>query len=147
MLLACAVVVVLSGASGAPKADTPDGTGDVAILPQAVVLRGQGSHQQLIVESRAGTTYTGNRTGSSSFVSSNPNVATVDAAGVVAAVSDGRAIITARDGEVSASTVVEVERASAPYPLTFRNHVMPVLTRAGCNSGPCHGSLSGKNGF
>ena len=47
----------------------------------------------------------------------------------------------------AASTVVEVERASAPYPPTFRNHVIPVLTRAGCNSGPCHGSLSGKNGF
>ncbi len=142
-LLACAVIVVLSGA---PKADTP-APAALEILPQAVVLRGQGSRQQLIVEARAGTTYTGHRTGTSTFASSNPNVATVDAAGVVAAVGDGRTIITARDGEVSASTVVEVERASAPYPPTFRNHVIPVLTRAGCNSGPCHGSLSGKNGF
>jgi uncharacterized protein DUF1549/uncharacterized protein DUF1553/Big-like domain-containing protein len=146
-LLACAVVFLLSGGSGAPKAGAPDATGGLAILPDAVVLRGQGSRQQLIVEARTGATYTGNRTGTSTFASSNPNVATVDAAGVVAAVSDGRAIISARDGEVSASTVVEVERASAPYPPTFRNHVVPVLTRAGCNSGPCHGSLSGKNGF
>ena len=125
----------------------PDLTGELAILPDAVVLRGQGARQQLIVESRTGATFTGNRTGTSTFSSSNPNVATVDATGVVAAVGDGRAIITARDGEISASTVVEVERGSAPYPLTFRNHVVPVLTRAGCNSGPCHGSLSGKNGF
>jgi hypothetical protein len=138
---------VLSGASGVPNAGGPDRTGDLAILPDAVVLRGQGARQQLIVESRTGATNTGNRTGTSTFASSNPNVATVDAAGIVSAVSDGRAIITARDGEVSASTVIEVERASAPYPLTFRNHVVPVLTRAGCNSGPCHGSLSGKNGF
>ena len=43
--------------------------------------------------------------------------------------------------------MIEVERASAPYPLSFRNHVVPVLTKAGCNSGPCHGALSGKNGF
>jgi hypothetical protein len=147
-LLACAVVVVLSGAFGAPKADTPAADpADLAILPDAVVLRGQGSHQQLIVEARTANTYTGNRTATSTFTSSNPNVATVDSAGVVSAVSDGRAIITARDGGASVSAVVEVERASAPYPLTFRNHVMPVLTRAGCNSGPCHGSLSGKNGF
>lgn len=146
-MLACAVVLLLSGASGAPKADAPDATGGLAILPDAVVLRGLGSRQQLIVEARTGTTFTGNRTGTSTFASSNPGVATVDAAGTVVAVSDGRAIITARDGEGSASTVVEVERASAPYPLTFRNHVVPVLTRAGCNSGPCHGSLSGKNGF
>lgn len=142
------VIVLLSGASGAPKADAAAADPPVlAILPDAVVLRGQGSRQQLIVESRGADAYTGNRTGTSAFTSSNPNVATVDDTGVVVAVSDGRAIITARDGAVSTSTVVEVERASAPYPLTFRNHVVPVLTRAGCNSGPCHGSLSGKNGF
>jgi hypothetical protein len=29
----------------------------------------------------------------------------------------------------------------------FRNHVMPVLTKAGCNQGACHGALAGKGGF
>src|SRR5947208_7467311 len=31
--------------------------------------------------------------------------------------------------------------------LNFRNHVIPVLTRAGCNSGACHGALAGKGGL
>ena len=43
--------------------------------------------------------------------------------------------------------MIEVERASAKYPVSFRNHVVPVLTKAGCNSGPCHGAAAGKNGF
>src|SRR5262245_11562246 len=30
---------------------------------------------------------------------------------------------------------------------SFRNHVIPVLTRLGCNSGACHGSAAGKGGF
>jgi hypothetical protein len=30
---------------------------------------------------------------------------------------------------------------------SFRNDVMPALSRAGCNSGPCHGNLNGKGGF
>jgi Protein of unknown function (DUF1549)/Protein of unknown function (DUF1553)/Bacterial Ig-like domain (group 2) len=30
---------------------------------------------------------------------------------------------------------------------SFRNHVMPVLTKAGCNQGACHGALAGKGGF
>ncbi|MDQ3009975.1 MAG: DUF1553 domain-containing protein [Acidobacteriota bacterium] len=30
---------------------------------------------------------------------------------------------------------------------SFRNHVIPVLTRLGCNSGACHGAASGKAGF
>ena len=29
----------------------------------------------------------------------------------------------------------------------FRNHVQPVLTKAGCNSGACHGAAGGKNGY
>ncbi len=31
--------------------------------------------------------------------------------------------------------------------LSFANDVMPVLTRFGCNSGGCHGKLTGQNGF
>ncbi len=30
---------------------------------------------------------------------------------------------------------------------SFRNHVLPVMTKAGCNSGACHGAAAGKNGF
>src|SRR5436309_1066737 len=32
-------------------------------------------------------------------------------------------------------------------PVSFRNDVMAVLSRAGCNSGPCHGNLNGKGGL
>jgi hypothetical protein len=32
-------------------------------------------------------------------------------------------------------------------PVGFRNEVMAVLSRAGCNQGPCHGNQNGKNGF
>src|SRR5947208_10756067 len=31
--------------------------------------------------------------------------------------------------------------------VSFRNDVMAVLSRAGCNQGTCHGNLNGKNGF
>jgi hypothetical protein len=34
--------------------------------------------------------------------------------------------------------------AEAP---SFRNQVIPVLTKAGCNQGACHGALAGKNGL
>jgi hypothetical protein len=38
------------------------------------------------------------------------------------------------------------ERPQAPA-ISFRHEVLPVLTKAGCNSGTCHGTPSGKNGF
>jgi hypothetical protein len=34
-----------------------------------------------------------------------------------------------------------------PAPVSFRNNVIPVLTRVGCNSGACHGALAGKGGL
>ena len=36
---------------------------------------------------------------------------------------------------------------AAPDSPSFRNDVLPILSKAGCNSGPCHGALAGKNGF
>ena len=35
----------------------------------------------------------------------------------------------------------------AQTPVSFRNQVIPVLTKMGCNQGACHGALAGKNGF
>src|SRR5881628_595134 len=30
---------------------------------------------------------------------------------------------------------------------SFRNHVIPLMTKIGCNSGACHGALAGKGGM
>lgn len=37
--------------------------------------------------------------------------------------------------------------AAAADPVSFQNDVMAVLSRAGCNSGACHGNLNGKGGL
>ncbi|VTT97176.1 Uncharacterized protein OS=Singulisphaera acidiphila (strain ATCC BAA-1392 / DSM 18658 / VKM B-2454 / MOB10) GN=Sinac_2821 PE=4 SV=1: Big_2: PSCyt2: PSD1 [Gemmataceae bacterium] len=37
-------------------------------------------------------------------------------------------------------------RAADPVP-TFERDIQPILTRYGCNSGPCHGKARGQNGF
>jgi hypothetical protein len=45
---------------------------------------------------------------------------------------------------VAAAGVLTARPAPAP---SFRNHVLPVLTKAACNSGACHGALAGKGGL
>jgi hypothetical protein len=45
-----------------------------------------------------------------------------------------------------AGTALAAEGA-APSVVSFRNQVIPVMTKAGCNSGSCHGAAAGKNGF
>src|SRR5215213_6354545 len=37
--------------------------------------------------------------------------------------------------------------SAADAPVEFRRDVIAALSRAGCNSGACHGSPQGKNGF
>jgi uncharacterized protein DUF1549/uncharacterized protein DUF1553/Big-like domain-containing protein len=145
--------LVLAGPSASAREDfvraaaRPDPNAELVILPEQTVLRGQGARQQLLVERRVNGSFVGSETDEAKFSSSNPNVATVDETGVVTAVGDGRTILTAKVADRNVSAVIEVERASARYPLSFRNHVVPVLTKMGCNSGPCHGAAAGKNGF
>ena len=47
----------------------------------------------------------------------------------------------------TATVTVRVKNAQAPFTWSFRNHVIPVMTKMGCNQGACHGALAGKNGF
>ena len=42
---------------------------------------------------------------------------------------------------------VTVKDAEKPRPISFQLDVMPVLTAAGCNTGSCHGSARGQEGF
>ena len=46
-----------------------------------------------------------------------------------------------------ASVVLTAGPAGAAEPVEFRRDVIAALSRAGCNSGACHGSPQGKNGF
>ena len=61
--------------------------------------------------------------------------------------ADGAATITATAHGRTATATVRVKDAQAPFTWSFRNDVIPVMTKMGCNSGACHGALAGKNGF
>jgi hypothetical protein len=43
--------------------------------------------------------------------------------------------------------VVPALAGSDDKEISFRNDVLPVISKAGCNSGGCHGALAGKGGF
>ncbi len=120
---------------------------DVAILPSETTLTGPSSTQQLIAVSLRDGHIVGDLTSQSQFMSSNPSVARVDALGKVQALADGEAVITATHGDRRATARVKVARTKEPSEPSFRNHVIPMLTKVGCNSGACHGALAGKGGF
>jgi len=44
-------------------------------------------------------------------------------------------------------TAAETSGAAAGDPVSFNLDVIPILSKAGCNGGGCHGALAGKGGF
>ncbi len=120
------------------------------LVPGDLTLDGARSmHRLLAVETSDADTavVTGDLTATAHFTSENPDVAIVGPDGTVTPVSDGTAMITARVGDRTAAAKVKVRNAAATPSFSFRNEVLPVLTRLGCNMGACHGSAAGKNGF
>ncbi|MBM3846991.1 MAG: DUF1549 domain-containing protein, partial [Verrucomicrobia bacterium] len=75
-----------------------------------------------------------------------PSIASVQK-GVILPKSDGRTELRVEHGGKTASTHVTVTGSKATKPISFRLDVMPVLTKAGCNGGNCHGTSRGKEGF
>ena len=117
------------------------------LLPAQTLLVSAKAKQQLLVEAAGPRGYVGDLTRRARFRSSNPRVASVDAQGVVRPVADGVAPVIAEVGGKKTTASVRVRDARKPFAWTFSNHVQPVLTKTGCNSGACHGASAGKGGL
>jgi hypothetical protein len=117
-----------------------------SIEPALTTLSTPESRQQLLLRARAGATQE-DWTRNAEWKSSNAAIAEVSKEGVVTPKADGVVEIAATANGVSASTKVTVQGLKQPFAWGFRHHVIPVLTKTGCNQGACHGALAGKNGF
>jgi hypothetical protein len=120
---------------------------ELKILPADVMLTGPHASQRLLVLSEEKGQVIGEQTPQAKFTSAHPAVATVDASGVVRAAGDGETTITAAVDGKQTTVKVTVRKTKEPFSWSFRNHVIPILTRVGCNSGACHGALAGKGGL
>src|SRR5437667_6939687 len=48
---------------------------------------------------------------------------------------------------MTAEFAIRVEEFAHQRPINFKNQIVPIFTKLGCNSGGCHGKASGQNGF
>jgi hypothetical protein len=75
------------------------------------------------------------------------DVVAVDADCFVTARKNGTATLIVTVGGASGKVPISVRDIEKPAPVSFRNDVIAALNVGGCNSGACHGTPSGKNGF
>ncbi len=111
-------------------------------------LAGPEDARQLLVTERRPDGRVRDRTSTVRYVVAPAGVVAVHAGGWVTPLRDGAAQIRAVDGGVRTAPIrVTVRGLSAPAPVSFRRLVVPVLAKAGCSGGVCHGRTGGQNGF
>lgn len=77
----------------------------------------------------------------------NDRIARVNEQGVVSPVKDGRTEIVVAVAGRETRVPAEVLQAERTRATSYRLDVVPLLSKAGCNMGACHGNLNGKGGF
>jgi hypothetical protein len=111
-------------------------------------LVGREAHQQLIVTAHLGAGGLRDLTRAVRYAAEPAGIVQISSTGDVTPLHDGVVTITATvDDEIAASVRVTVEHSAESLLINFANQIVPVFTKAGCNTGGCHGKSSGQNGF
>ncbi len=142
-LLAGSLLGNLAGSNQAAAETTPS---DLTLTPSQIVLRGRDARQRLLVTAQVdGRTV--DLTRQARFQADSPAVVRIGADGCLTPVADGTATVVATVGSQQARVPVQVLDGDRCLPVRFELDVLPILTRAGCNAGACHGKARGQNGF
>ena len=120
---------------------------DLFVRPAAVTFDLPDSSSQLVVGRMLSDGRTVDRTHEVEYRSLDPAVAVVRTGGVVLPRGDGQTRIVVGDDEGRVEVPVVVEGFASPRPVSFRDEILPILNKAGCNATGCHGKNEGQNGF
>lgn len=146
MLSLCAVlfVGVMASACQAQVALMP---GSIAVYPAAIEIKHQRHPHALQVLGISAEGFSLDLREQAKYTSADPKIAVVDADGWVRPVASGQTQVTVAVANQTKTIAVKVQLPVPEPAMSFRHEVMPVLSKAGCNSGGCHGYSLGKNGF
>jgi hypothetical protein len=118
----------------------------LTIFPHEISLGSKESRQTIIAQWQNGEEADGQAIEGVSFASSDEGVVRIEDSQAVP-VANGKATITAKSGDQTATAEVIVSGMDEPFTWSFRNHVESVLSKQGCNGGACHGARAGQKGF
>ena len=117
----------------------------LVVVPSEVHLTGPEAQQQLLAERVLNGRMIG-QAEKPEWSSSDERVVNVEG-GLLTPRSNGTATVRVKAGGQTATAKVTVSNFDKPHSWSFRNHVLAVFAKSGCNSGACHGALAGKGGF
>ena len=119
---------------------------DVRVYPPDINLSSKVDIQTVVVQAVYSDSTTRDVTGQAQFALADKTFARLDKA-AVHPVADGKTGLQVKFEGKSLTIPVTVEKSGFTPAISFTLDVMPVFSKAGCNTGSCHGSARGKDGF
>jgi hypothetical protein len=120
---------------------------DWQVLPKVIILDGPEATRQITIRQKSANGLMMDWTHQAKYLVQNPGIARIDETGMVQPVIEGKTKIMVSCLDRRFEIPLEVRGLLNPIPLSFEQQIMPLLTKAGCNSGGCHGKAEGQNGF
>jgi hypothetical protein len=140
------VAFVVLVATVALASETNQGV-ELHATPSSIRFSTPEASEQLLVALVSFDGKRNDRTRAVTYTTTSDGIVAVDARGRVVPLAVGKTSIIARDGDLATSIDVEVNDLTNPAPISYQRDVIPILSKAGCNSGGCHGKAEGQNGF
>ncbi len=134
---------ILAVARSTNAAPAPTG---ITVFPAEIRLTSAQASQVLSVQASYPDGTTRDVTADARLTTAQTGIARIEGTAGTS-VADGITTLTAEFAGQSARVPVTVEQARLQRPISFKLDVVPALTKAGCNSGGCHGASRGKDGF
>ncbi len=128
------------------SADAASSLTEVSIAPTEVRLSTAQARQTLAIQATYADGTTRDVTDKATFAVADKKIARI-AKGVVQPMADGKTEIVVKYDGRTQKIPLTIEQAKIERVTTFKLDVVPALTKAGCNSGGCHGASRGKDGF
>jgi hypothetical protein len=151
LLLSALCGCLLSGIGSARAEDAPPKAPplpkvlSISVQPATLTLEDARDARSVIV---TGKTAAGYSVDLSPVATLRPQSALVrvEKDGLITPLKTGKTLLLVTAAGQRALVPVTIRSVASP-PVSFVREVMPVLSKAGCNAGTCHGSAKGKNGF
>jgi len=118
----------------------------LVVYPEQLTLNNKGEEKQFLIQGIMNDGTTIDLT-TSAKRSMNPSDLVIEKNGLIQPIKDGKTEIVFEAMGKSATLKVECKNSAKTRPLSFIQDIVPTLTRAGCNTGGCHGASRGQEGF
>lgn len=115
--------------------------------PPSLRLQGKDWRQQLLLTAKLAGGKLRDATRQAIYRSADPKIATVSATGLIEPIGSGQTQVEATLGNQRIEIAVDVKDGARFQPLDFPTDILPILTKASCNSGGCHGKSGGRGGL